>query len=196
MRYEVGQEIMAVAFVVPGRNPMGIMIPLLHDDVQPSKIFVKKLTVAEHRRVPNEWDPKEELRHDGFILKDEEGMVWHNQYPRASYGQLSDTQDRVFEYCLDGKSTDEITALINNEHEVPLFYEDMEESLARILRGIASVKVPQSKRAALELLLANTVAAAREKYPRFSWIQAPHEFKKQDGTIETHADILDTTITF
>lgn len=61
-------------------------------------IVVKMLTCVEHHKVPNEWDetvpPK--LDCDGFIFLDEETDVrWANQYPRASYGQTTDTADRI-----------------------------------------------------------------------------------------------------
>jgi len=61
-------------------------------------VEVKMLTCVEHHKVPNEWDastpPK--LDCDGFIFLDEETNVrWSNQYPRASYGQTTDTADRI-----------------------------------------------------------------------------------------------------
>lgn len=58
-------------------------------------IALRMLTCAEHHKVPNEWDEKNELTCDGFVFKDEsDNTVWYNQYPRASYGQISDTNDR------------------------------------------------------------------------------------------------------
>lgn len=61
------------------------------------EIFFKQLTVTEHQKVPSEWDDKNaEPTYDGFILKDSEGKEWHNQYPFASYGQLSDAADGAY----------------------------------------------------------------------------------------------------
>lgn len=61
-------------------------------------IEVKMLTCVEHHKVPNHWAESEppKLDCDGFIFLDEEnGNRWANQYPRASYGQVSDAGDRI-----------------------------------------------------------------------------------------------------
>lgn len=61
-------------------------------------IEVKMLTCVEHHKVPNEWDESQppKLDCDGFIFLDEEsGIRWANQYPYASYGQVSDVADRL-----------------------------------------------------------------------------------------------------
>ena len=61
-------------------------------------IEVRMLTCVEHHKVPNHWDESNppKLDCDGFIFVDEEtGIRWANQYPRASYGQVSDTADRL-----------------------------------------------------------------------------------------------------
>ena len=47
--------------------------------------------ISQHD-VPGEWD--DEIKYDGFIFKDAEGHTWNNQYPRASYGQLSTDNDQ------------------------------------------------------------------------------------------------------
>lgn len=56
---------------------------------------VLKLTCAEHHMVPWDQDPKEEKKYDGYVFKDDEGTSWHNQYPRASYGQITDAADWI-----------------------------------------------------------------------------------------------------
>jgi hypothetical protein len=61
-------------------------------------IEVRMLTCVEHHKVPNEWDSSNppKLDCDGFIFLDEETEIrWSNQYPRASYGQTTDTADRI-----------------------------------------------------------------------------------------------------
>ena len=55
-----------------------------------------QLTVTEHHKVPSEWDTENKLDCDGFKLVDSKNLIWHNQYPRASYGQISDSSDREF----------------------------------------------------------------------------------------------------
>lgn len=53
------------------------------------------LTCIEHHKVPSCHDPMDELVHDGFVLTDAENNRWNNQYPRASYGQLSTAADEA-----------------------------------------------------------------------------------------------------
>lgn len=70
------------------------------------------LTCVEHHKVPNCHDPLGERVHDGFVLVDSENNRWNNQYPRASYGQLSTAADESvnskigdsFVYMLDTSS--------------------------------------------------------------------------------------------
>jgi hypothetical protein len=64
------------------------------EQVQSSEIVY--LTVVEHHRVPNSYDQTNELTCDGYILETAGGERWFNQYPRASYGQVSDSADRQF----------------------------------------------------------------------------------------------------
>lgn len=47
---------------------------------------------SEHR-VPSDFD--EEKKYFGYRFVDYEGNVYDNQYPTASYGQMSDAQDRI-----------------------------------------------------------------------------------------------------
>lgn len=54
------------------------------------------LTVAEHHRVCCDYEDEGTApRYDGYVLKSGDD-VWHNQYPKAEYGQLSDAGDRMF----------------------------------------------------------------------------------------------------
>lgn len=58
-------------------------------------VTIKTFTCVEHHRVRWDYDDNEkEPKYDGFVFTaDDGGRVWHNQYPRASYGQLSDRAD-------------------------------------------------------------------------------------------------------
>ncbi len=61
-----------------------------------NKVTIKKLLCKERHKVPNEHDEKNELTCDGFIFEDETTSVkWLNQYPRASYGQIDESCDRM-----------------------------------------------------------------------------------------------------
>ncbi len=73
-------------------------------------IDVKLLEVTEHHVVPSTWD--DNPQHDGFVLR-EVGteQIWHNQYPRASYGQLDDSCDRIAARKNDHFTEDEVDAM-------------------------------------------------------------------------------------
>lgn len=66
-------------------------------------IEILDLACVEHHKVRGEWDDEsDEPKYDGFIFTDAQGTVYHNQYPRAAYGQLDDSQDRMVsqaEFC-------------------------------------------------------------------------------------------------
>lgn len=99
MRYSVGQKLWTIGLELVSKktgrtvNSFGFTAPN-PELFEISKLFFNELTVTEHHRVPGEWS--DDVQYDGFILNDSEGRVWHNQYPRASYGQISDTCDGLF----------------------------------------------------------------------------------------------------
>lgn len=99
-RYKVGQQIVTVGFVFADENYFVIRRPYRSNmfiglDTTPVlKTEVFRLTVIEHHKVPGEWS--DALEYDGYILQDENGARWYNQYPYAIYGQLDDSYDRVF----------------------------------------------------------------------------------------------------
>lgn len=102
MRFEVNQKyaFVCVQFSTGTRQFLNGMASSIFQPWEHALlgIEVKMLTCVEHHKVPNEWDsstpPK--LDCDGFIFLDEETEIrWSNQYPRASYGQTTDTADRV-----------------------------------------------------------------------------------------------------
>lgn len=71
-------------------------------------IQFRKLTVTEHHRVRGEYDSNDAVpNYDGYVLTDEKGTVWHNQYPYAKLGgQLSNGLGHIFEItegCEEGK---------------------------------------------------------------------------------------------
>lgn len=96
-RYSVGQEIIIVNFTY-GSTPDNRFSnrPFLFGAAVYPIVSFETLTVTEHHKVPWDQDPKGELKYDGFVLKDSKGRIWHNQYPKASYGQISDQGDRTF----------------------------------------------------------------------------------------------------
>lgn len=111
-----------IRFLVSGAHPMGgelketitSITPWLYQGSHNVPEF-KTLVCVEQHKVPNEFDPKDKLTCDGFrfVCPQETGKVtfWDNQYPTASYGQVSDTGDRIVTsvvYKEDGETIDDI----------------------------------------------------------------------------------------
>lgn len=99
MRYEIGQELVAVHFKTEGdsRNHSFYSTPFMFFSEQRiEKISLFKLTVKEHHRVAWSEDPGGEKKYDGYLLTDDQGLIWANQYPRAAYGQTTTEQDQRF----------------------------------------------------------------------------------------------------
>lgn len=196
MRYQVGQKVPVVACVIKGQKPFGVTIPLLHDDKQPDSVFMKMLTVTEHHRVPNHWESDPEKKDcDGYILSDEQGARWLNQYPRASYGQTTDHADRQFEADLSKASKEEIEKALGNEESYPLFYECLDQCIERILRGIEQLPHGHEKVPQLNRLLMTIEAKAREVFPEFRYEYVPIIFKSNDGSESSYPDIKHVVIT-
>lgn len=98
MRYEIGQEIYAVSFYDTRHKLRGLhAVPSasLQSEATINHKFVK-LTVVEHHKVALDQNPNGEKENDGFVLRDSEGKVYHNQYPVATYGVFTSKADHYF----------------------------------------------------------------------------------------------------
>lgn len=129
-RYSVGQQVVGVAAIVayPGFHPAAahkmnlIRIPSLgllrKNGIKVTDFVFKVLTVSEHRRVPVVHDKKRKLTCDGYILRAQDDKradgVWHNQYPFASYEQLSDIGDSIFTFNPKAATSEEINKLFSD----------------------------------------------------------------------------------
>lgn len=167
MRYEIDQTLFAINFSYHGNTHGLYGVPLKYDNVQPTAINLIELKVTEHHRVPNSWGTK--LEHDGFLLKDDKGTVFTNQYPSASYGQTTDTADRRFRLKID--SIDEI-----KEGE-PYEYHLLSDTLASISEGIEQLNEPDNpdaivKRNALIVLRDRIIEEFNLKYPQIEIVIA------------------------
>lgn len=101
MRYEIGEKLYGVhflteKFVNDEFSKQWYSQPYTYSDDPVVKITIVELLVKEHHKVAWEYDEAKELKHDGYLLQDKEGFQWANQYPRASYGQLSTISDSRF----------------------------------------------------------------------------------------------------
>ena len=108
-RYSVGQKLPVLFLMRAPKDGDDVTLNLMFfgftpllDDVEP-EIEIKALTVLSEHKVPWEFGDGDETPYDGFILEDAKGNTWHNQYPVAAYGQLSDTADAMFDLALESK---------------------------------------------------------------------------------------------
>ena len=94
MRYNVQSIYFFIRIVFTAGSPRFGNLYLPWEDTL-DKIQLMSATCIEHHKVPTEWDA--EPSNDGFVFAETEGdsvgRQWHNQYPRASYGQLDDSND-------------------------------------------------------------------------------------------------------
>lgn len=95
-RFQVGEVLYGICFLFQNGEYDNTK-PYVYHDMLVKDIAIGKLTVKEHHRVPDYWAKNDhEQKHDGFILSDEAGNIWYNQYPKAHYGQVTDENDRIF----------------------------------------------------------------------------------------------------
>jgi hypothetical protein len=147
MRYAIGDKIVAICFKLsdPGMWNYSYSV---QDLEQIAGLEIVTLTVKEHHKVG--WEHRPLIKeYDGFVLADESGNVWHNQYPNASYGQMDDSHDYVF---------DNITYLekmiAEDTHDLPYEYVDLSRYLSS-LRGEIHRQEKHNKKEVVERL--NTV---------------------------------------
>lgn len=100
MRFEIGQQVLFINVKYHKKDNVPISFSSLFDPRihELEDIEVKVLTVKEHHKVPSCYEPNGNKEYDGFIftekVNDCKEQLWHNQYPTAVYGQLSDDNDR------------------------------------------------------------------------------------------------------
>lgn len=135
MRYQLHQQIWTIALDLINKET-NKPYTFLHFQTPVPNLFTiqavrfTRLTVSEHHKVPGEWS--DDIQYDGFICLDDKQRVWHNQYPRACYGQMSDSADGEFSPVLisdlckqhkdSGKSFDDICAMVKEQgSEISVF---------------------------------------------------------------------------
>lgn len=134
MRYNVGEKIIVMFYILNGRAAwMNPMYRPWEDTL--TRIEMETLTVVEHHKVAWDQDPQGEKKYDGFILENRLHQRWSNQYPTASYGQVSTSAD----YYFDRKYPDDIDFKQLSDEQLATF-EDVTVVIDRIDRGIAFFK--------------------------------------------------------
>lgn len=177
-RYCVGQTLFAVYFGYSAKERAGLLYckPLVWNNDMSDSIHFKHLTVTEHHRVFNEWaDQKGEPDCDGYILKDDTDQLWANQYPYASYGQMSDEGNRRFRMHFKeaGKLKEKLESEPNGVYEYHLL-SDVLQSMEKGIKDLGSVVLtaPNAKEAReklelLKVLYARTIKEFEETFPDY-----------------------------
>jgi hypothetical protein len=93
-RFQVGQIVIGFTFIIRNRNGNELLTPSNPFGQERTGIKLVMLECVEYHKVPTLYD--ESNISDGYIFKDENGNIYHNQYPHAEYGQISTEQDWLF----------------------------------------------------------------------------------------------------
>jgi hypothetical protein len=146
MRFRPNQTLFAVQFTNPGDLEGKTTLhhfhqPLMYNDELPIKSNFVKLLVAEHHLVYDEYEDrtKKPAEHNGYLLRGEDGWMFANQYPTASYGQMSDEANRRFNRQLDLPDTNGREALNKFMAENPntiYSYHLLNDVLEKMVKGI------------------------------------------------------------
>lgn len=175
MRYNIGQSLFAVQFVFASHNECGQLLyttPLMHTNEQPVHINFVQLEVTEHHKVRNEWEDESVTpTYDGYKLKQDQGLVFHNQYPTASYGQTTDTGNRRFDLAGTAKKFESFKGNKEKFVEAHLLTEVLSD-IAKGIRDLGEVKLTddsagwaREKVEALKELQTRIHKEFKEKYP-------------------------------
>jgi hypothetical protein len=148
MRFKPTQTLFAVHFGYSNRIPRTygfFSSPMMFDDSIPDDINFTKLTVTEHHKVPSEYGPADDLCCDGYLLKDEAGKVFANQYPHASYGQISDEGDRRFGVYTTEEGS--LSAMRDADPKTVFEYHLLSDVAEKIYKGIKELRevLPESE---------------------------------------------------
>ena len=97
-RFTINQVVPVIGFEIKfnnGNKNIGFSTPLIGDEVM--GICIELLKCVSHHKVSSSCSgPNDDKTHDGFIFENNDGVVYHNQYPYAAYGQLNDSADSRF----------------------------------------------------------------------------------------------------
>jgi hypothetical protein len=148
-----------------------------------NNIEIKELTCIEHHKVSWDQDPKGDKDCDGFVFSEKnaqhQSARWFNQYPSASFGQLSDLANYKVKPDL---TTEEIDALPDNM--VWAKHVEAAEFLSTILRGIRDLKKQKCDKEvqALSEFYGKIVAKLKDEFKAEVTLQ-PLKLHRKDGTI-------------
>lgn len=133
MRFELNKPVLAIGYNKQYANgnvsPYGWCGKYMPWEDKLLSLELIKLNCIEHHKVPGDWD--DVLQYDGFIFTgDKSVQPFYNQYPRASYGQISCAADNIFKKHIVEKP--------NSEKEI-LQYWGLKQYLEELLHGITDI---------------------------------------------------------
>ena len=176
MRHNVGDTVYVTHFVVRIGGKADREIPVTFflpwEDEVVSKT-IEQLSVKEHHKVPNYWDSVGAVKeNDGYVLNGPDGSVWYNQYPKASYGQLDDSADRLYLRCSDEK----VPTLVRSTSFV--------HYMENVLRGIKSLEAGDVDKSKLLSQHFDEMKAMFEAQTGKTLTHRVHRYKNAHGEAE------------
>jgi hypothetical protein len=144
MRFNVGDVVAAIGYSIqyPNGNKSegGAYSKFIPWSDKLLMLDVIKLTCTGHHKVPGDYD--DVIQYDGFIFTTDDGKIYTNQIPRASYGQLSDASDNIIN-----------RQLLDSEYQfsskVIYTYFGARRYLQELLKGVHEVMKEDKERASM-----------------------------------------------
>lgn len=127
MRFELNQQVLFINVDYEATSPrFGALYHPWEDKL--NAVTIGSFTCVEHHKVPGEWD--DEVKYDGYVFHDKDGKRWNNQYPRASYGQLDDSNNwRIWPTEESDRQPDKL-----------YYMTTLDSYLENVLRGVRDMK--------------------------------------------------------
>ncbi len=196
-RYSVGQVIYAMAYIYSEFDKSSIVAPLLWDTSAPNAVKFIELTVTEHHKVSDEYDVEKKLDCDGYILKCADGNSYTNQYPYASFEQLSDKGNRIFTIEYRGLSELDLKTLFDNKVNNPTRWISITDHIDAIKRGVESEEFKNSS-PDIHAQLTNVFKMINEtfekQFPGKMLKVQPKPIEFKDGTVSYYPDIQEAIV--
>jgi hypothetical protein len=177
-RYDVNHVAVFIRADFDGPVTFGnLYIPWMHSNL---RLTVLCMTVAEHHKVTWRYDhPGCDPLYDGYVLRDTNGEVWHNQYPVADYGQLDDSNNWKVHKA---EGDDPFHAM-----------QDVTKFLDTIYRGLDSKDAfTPEQRVMMKEYLALVIQTVEERVTA-TVARRPIIMERKDGTKSVH-DVFETVL--
>lgn len=195
-RYSIGQEIYVMSWLyTSGKHKSSSWsAPHMYGNPEsPDGVKFVKLTVTEHHKVRSEYDEENSIpRCDGYIahgIVDGVTTSYCNQFPRASYGQVTDTGDRIFKRDCRGLTKAEIEDMIDNDVKNPYTWITLDDHIPQIWKAVHGEDREKllENNPALHPLLTNlykmVVDQFEATFPGKTIEVVPYPIKEADGSV-------------